>query len=324
MTSNLSISIIIPCYNAAKYIKETLDSILQQTFKDFEVILIDDGSKDDTATIIQSYQDARIRFYQQTNQGQCKASNFGLSLAQGNYIKFIDADDVINETHLQAQWEQVNGATDVLASCTWGRFFDENPNSAVFIPETVWKTMPSLEWIKASLTQRNDMMGAWVWLIPKEVLDKTGGWDERLSLNNDFEFSMRLLTHVKEVRFAEEAKLYYRSGMATLSQTFSRKAFKSAILSNELGCAYLLQKEDNEETRNLCANRYQEWVFRIYPSNKDLVKQLEKKIKILGGSHRKIDGGGVFKTISTIAGWKTAKLIKTLMERMGYKKMPFN
>lgn len=324
MTPNISISIIIPCYNAAKYIKETLDSILQQTFKDFEVILIDDGSKDDTASIIQSYQDARIRFYQQANQGQCKASNYGLSLAQGKYIKFIDADDIINETHLQAQWEQINGATDVLASCAWGRFYDDNPNSAEFIPETVWKNMPSLEWIKASLSQRNDMMGAWVWLIPKELLDTTGGWDERLSLNNDFEFSMRLLTHVKEVRFAEEAKLFYRSGLATLSQTTSRKAFQSAILSNELGCSYLLHKEDTPETRSLCANRYQEWVFRIYPSNKDLVRQLERKIKVLGGSKRKIEGGKVLTTLASLLGWKAAKYIKTVMEQKGYKKMPFN
>jgi len=324
MTPSVEISVIVPCYNAAAYIAMSIDSVLAQTFTQFELILIDDGSTDETASIIATYKDPRIRFYQQENKEQCKASNYGLSLAQGKYIKFFDADDVLNETHLQAQWEKIQGTADTLVSCAWGRFYNEDPQSANFIPETVWKDMPSLEWIKASLAQPYDMMGAWLWLIPKTLLDKVRGWDERLSLNNDFEFSMRLLTHVKEVRFAENAKLYYRSGIASLSRTTSRKSYESGLLSNELGCGYLLQKENTDTTQRLCADRYQEWVFRIYPLHQDLVSNLERKIKILGGSHRKMDGGRLFKTLSTLMGWKAAKRFRLMLEKLGYTKMPFN
>ncbi|MFY7839485.1 MAG: glycosyltransferase family 2 protein [Lacibacter sp.] len=318
------ISIITPCYNAAPYLKEAIESVLKQTYGNFELILINDGSTDDTAAVIASFSDIRIRSYYQENKGQCAASNYGLSLAKGNYIKFFDADDCMNDTHLEAQLHAAAGREDVLVSCAWGRFYDGNSASAQFIPEPVWKDLPSVEWIKQSLTQKYDMMGAWLWLIPRAVIAQTGGWDERLSLNNDFEFSMRLLTHVTEVKFAAAAKLYYRSGMASLSQRPSVKAYKAAILSTDLGCSYLLAKENTAHTRKLCADRYKEWLFRIYPADDELQKAVEQKISELGGSNRQMDGGKLFQLLSFVLGWKKAKLLKERMRSKGYKKLPFN
>lgn len=318
------ISIITPCYNAAPFLKEAIDSVLAQTYLYFEWILVNDGSTDETEAIIQSFSDSRIRYYKQENKGQCAASNFGLSMATGELIKFFDADDVMSEMHLEAQVKALDGRTDVLASCAWGRFYDDNPFSATFIPESVWEDMSSLEWIKASLQQQYDMMGAWLWMIPRSVIEETGGWDERLSLNNDFEFSMRLLTHVKEVRFAGDAKLYYRSGNMSLSQRPSLKAFQAAVLSTDLGCGYLLAKEKSETTRRLCADRYQEWLFRIYPYDAQLEVELQQKIHALGGSKRQMDGGRVHRFLCRTLGWKRAKRLKNYLQSLGYRKLPFN
>lgn len=301
-----------------------MESVLAQTYTHFEWILVNDGSTDETEGIIQSFSDTRIRYYKQENKGQCAASNFGLSKAGGDYIKFFDADDVMNPTHLEAQMKRLNGRTDALASCAWGRFYDGNPASAQFVPETVWNDLPSLAWIKAAMAQQYDMMGAWVWLIPRAVLAKTGGWDERLSLNNDFEFSMRLLTHVQAVYFAGEAKMYYRSGNVSLSQRPSAAAFKAALLSNELGCGYLLAAENSAHTRRLCADRYQEWLYRMYPADPLLEQQLEQRIAALGGSNRRMDGGKVFQLLSTLLGWKRAKLLQRWLKQRGYRKLPFN
>lgn len=89
------ISVVMPAYNAEKYIREAIDSILAQTFTDFEFIIIDDGSKDSTAAIVQSYSDSRIRFYQnERNMGVAATLNRGLDLAQGEYIARMDADDI--------------------------------------------------------------------------------------------------------------------------------------------------------------------------------------------------------------------------------------
>ncbi|UEG49455.1 glycosyltransferase family 2 protein [Ferruginibacter lapsinanis] len=314
------VSIIIPCYNAAAYIGQTLESILSQTYTDLEVIVINDGSKDDSEKIIQSFSDKRIKYFSIPNQGQCKASNFGLSKATGEYIKFFDADDLMNDTHIELQLKKLDGRIDAMASCEWGRFYDGNPQSAVFTAESVWKDMSSLEWLKSSLSQKYDMMGAWVWLIPKKVLDKTGGWDERLSLNNDFEFSIRLLTNVNDVLFAEGAKAFYRSGISgSISASLSEQAYKNAILSTDLGCTYLLNKENSVLTRSLCADRYNIWLHRMYPDHPLLCTYLENKIKELGGSNRQIEGGRFFILLSKIVGWKFAKKLKLQLSRIGIK-----
>lgn len=292
-----------------------MESVLSQTYPHFEWIMVNDGSTDDTEIIVQSYTDTRIRYYKQDNKGQCAASNFGLSVANGDYIKFFDADDLMNEVHLEEQIKRIEGKGDVLASCAWGRFYDGNPMSAKFLPETVWKDLDSTTWIKCALSQRYDMMGAWVWLIPRKVIERTGGWDERLTLNNDFEFSMRLLCNVNAVYFSERAKLYYRSGTSSLSQGFSVKSLYDAILSTDLGCSYLLAKENSISTRRLCADRYKQWLFNIYPADKELENIVEKKIKSLGGSKRKMDGGVIFKMLQLLIGWKLAKRTKIFLSR---------
>lgn len=322
--SGLLVSIIMPCYNAARYIGAAIESVLSQQYGYFELIIVNDGSTDDSERIIHGFTDPRIRYFKQENKGQCAASNFGLMQAKGDVIKFFDADDVMNDFHLMAQVERMNGDSDVLISCAWGRFYGHDPSEAHFIPEPVWRDLSSLDWIKAALTQRNDMMGAPLWLIPRSVIEITGGWDDRLSLNNDFEFSMRLLTHVKEVRFAEDAKLYYRSGNMSLSQRPSLKAFEAAVLSTDLGCSYLLAKENSDHTRGLCADRYQEWLFRIYPYDAHLEMELEQKIHALGGSKRQMDGGSVHRFLCRIIGWKRAKLLKNYLHSFGYRKLPFN
>jgi glycosyltransferase involved in cell wall biosynthesis len=285
--------------------------------------LINDGSTDNTEEIIHSYSDIRIKYFRQQNRGQCASSNFGLSVSKGDYVKFFDADDILNESHIEEQIKMLDGKFDSLVSCAWGRFFNNDPSSTVFIPEPVWRNMESLDWIKVSLSQKYDMMGAWLWLIPRSLINETGGWDERLSLNNDFEFSMRLLTKVKYVLFASNAKLYYRSGNASLSGSATHKAYSDALLSTKLGLSYLISIENSSYTRKLAADRFKVWLFRIYPLYPDLQEVATNQIKIFGGSSKKYDGGLVFQIISFVLGWKTAKIIKEKLFHFGYKKLPF-
>ncbi len=95
------ISVIIPIYNKQKYIKDTLESILNQSFKNFEIILINDGSTDLSASIIKSFSDSRLKYFEQENKGVSFTRNRGVSLAQSNLIAFLDADDIWMPHHLQ-------------------------------------------------------------------------------------------------------------------------------------------------------------------------------------------------------------------------------
>lgn len=105
--TNPAISIIIPVYNASATIRKCLDSILDQTFKDYELLLINDGSKDDSLTILREYegQHSQIKVIDKENQGASLTRNLGLSLAQGEHIVFIDSDDFIDKNYLEAYYQ---------------------------------------------------------------------------------------------------------------------------------------------------------------------------------------------------------------------------
>jgi glycosyltransferase involved in cell wall biosynthesis len=315
----MKVSIVTPVYNAEQYLVQTLESLLSQTYKNIEIICVNDGSTDQSLEILNKYAD-RIIIIDQSNKGQCAASNIGLKAATGDYIKFFDADDLMNPKHIELQVKRLKGRDNAIASCEWGRFYNNQPESAKFIPEPVWQDMTPLDWLTTSLSQKIDMMGAWLWLIPKKILDKVGGWDERLSLNNDFEFSIRLLLAAKEVLFTPGAKVYYRSGLETnLANQKSKQAYEAALLSTQLGCENLLQADSSVQMKRLCANRYQQWLFRIYPSYPELCKQIENKIDELGDSTLKMEGGRVFITLSSILGWKMAKRLQLLIYNIGYQ-----
>jgi glycosyltransferase involved in cell wall biosynthesis len=310
------VSIIIPAYNAQNTIAETIHSILKQSFSDFELIIVNDGSTDDTEKVIQTFSDKRIKYFDQINKGQCAANNFGLSKSEGKYIKFFDADDVMNDKHIEAQYEKIKNSTTSLASCKWGRFYDDDYRSAKFVAELVWANLSSIDWLKTSLSQRHSMMGGCLWLIPKVILDKVGGWDDRLSLNNDFEFSVRVLLGAENVVFADEALFYYRTGVPnSLSLTTSTKSYYDAYLSNLMGCKYLLAVDNSKFVQSLCANRFQEWVYTIYPSNREIVKKFESQIDLWGGSKISLEGGKVLKELSKLFGWKIAKKIKLFLNK---------
>lgn len=314
-------SVIIPVFNADKYLLDTLASVVNQTWKNLEVIVVNDGSTDNSQEIISSFMEeySFVKSINQKSKGQCAASNVGLQHASGDYIKFLDADDILNERHIELQMDRLSGRNDALASCEWGRFYDGDAAKARFIPESVWKDMNSLDWIKAALKQKNDMMGGWLWLIPRSLIEKTGGWNEQLSLNNDFEFSIRLLCHSNEVLFAEGARLYYRSGLeANLANSKSESAYQAALLSTELGCKQLLAVENSKDTRQLCANRFMQWLYRIYPLYPQLQVALEDRIHEFGGSNLKMEGSKWINLLVSVVGWKMAKRIQLAIYKLGY------
>lgn len=114
------VSIITPCYNGAKYISETIESVIAQTYSDWEMIIIDDGSKDNSAEIINAYvkKDSRIRLIYQDNAGSACARNRGIQCAEGQYIALLDADDLWKTTFLekQIQFMRMNNAVCVFCS----------------------------------------------------------------------------------------------------------------------------------------------------------------------------------------------------------------
>lgn len=123
------VSIITPCYNASRFISQTIDSVLSKTFTDWEMIIVDDGSKDDSSEIVEKYvkKDSRIRLIQQPNGGSANARNHGIREATGRYIALLDADDLWLPQFLEKQIEFMKEKKAICVYSSYKRI-DENSN----------------------------------------------------------------------------------------------------------------------------------------------------------------------------------------------------
>ena len=115
---NRLVSIIIPVYNAEKYLKESLESVFNQTYKNIEIIAINDGSTDQSSQILREFA-PKLKIITQPNKGQCAALNAGIAICNGDYIKFFDADDIMNPEHIELQVSALNANDNSVAKCDW-------------------------------------------------------------------------------------------------------------------------------------------------------------------------------------------------------------
>jgi hypothetical protein len=313
------VSVVIPAYNCRWCIADCLKSVCTQSVRNLEIIVVDDGSTDDTAKVVKAFADPRICLIKQSNKGHSSATNTGVSSASGEFIKLVDADDLLAPGHLAAQLAVLFETSENIASCRWG-YFTKHPESAVIRKEHVQRDFSDpLEWLICSLTEDEGMMGGWMWLTPRSVWDRAGGYNPTLGLNNDFDFSIRLLLASSGVRYAHNAKYFYRKGMpSSLSQSRGSKAMTSALQTTLLGCQSLLNRENSPRIRQICADRLQMWLYQFYPEHPDLSDIAESRIKELGGSRRPIEGGTILKCLTSLLGWKTARRIQTSLRDIGW------
>jgi glycosyltransferase involved in cell wall biosynthesis len=318
MISQKVVSIIISAYNAEKYLTATLDSVFKQTYKNIEVVVVNDGSTDNTLAIAKLYETQGVKIISQQNKGQDAALNNGYKNSKGEYIKFMDSDDIINPTMIELQVKALESADEFIAYGEWARFYNDKPSDANFAKLDYWKDMKPLDFLTAR--PEGVMLQCGIMLLPRKIIDKAGLWDERLILYNDTEFFNRILLKSKGVKFTEGARLYYRSALSgSISAQTTKKYFESTFLATNLIAQQLLPVEDSYRIRNLISNTFLNQYYRMYPHFPDLIKKHEEKIKWYGSGTVKPDGGKVFKLLKKILGWKMAKRIQLLFYKIGYK-----
>src|SRR5690554_2487133 len=120
------VSILMPLYNAEKWIEATIQSVVNQTYTNWELIVVDDGSSDNSYAIVKalSAKDKRIRLVQQKNRGACAARNMAFELSKGTYIQYLDADDLLSSNKIEKQLQALQQPKDesAIASCAWTKF----------------------------------------------------------------------------------------------------------------------------------------------------------------------------------------------------------
>jgi glycosyltransferase involved in cell wall biosynthesis len=312
MKNTPSISIIIPLYNAESYIEEAINSVINQSFRDWELIIVDNGSTDNSLSTARAFASDQITIYSTENNGAAAARNCGLRKSRGQFIKFFDADDLISDNMLESQFNLATRYPDSIISASWGRFYENDIQTFRLNEEECWKDMTSIEWICSSWREAQTMTQPGIFLIPRQIIDKVGLWNEKLSLVDDMEFFTKIILGAKGIKFSSKAILYYRSGMGTsaLSGHTTRKAIESYFLSLQLSTSYLLNLKDDVTTRLCAANMWQGFIYEYYGLAKDLSMKAELNVSRLGGSDLSFPCGGKTKILNTLFGWKLTLLIK--------------
>jgi glycosyltransferase involved in cell wall biosynthesis len=310
------VSVLVPSHNSEAYLAECLESALAQTYRKVEVIVVDDGSTDSSLGVARSFESRGVRIICQSNRGQAGALNTAFDASNGDYIQYLDADDVLDPHKIEAQVATLQTAEPMaMASAAWARFRDKT-SEAVFKPERVWQDLSPVDWLVESWAG-GGMMHVAAWMIPREVATDAGPWVENLrwAANLDAHFFTRALLASSRCIFCPEAKSFYRSGHASMSAWRSRRSLETTFHVLSATGDALLKCEDSQRTRKAFADNLQRYVFSTYPESRDLVSIAEDKIKELGGSNLQISAGPLRLALSRVVGWRIGKRLHNSVQR---------
>jgi glycosyltransferase involved in cell wall biosynthesis len=218
------ISVIIPAYNAAKTIEETIQSVFAQTFQNFEIILVDDGSFDDTLRVLERFIDPRLHIFSFANAGVSVSRNRGTKLACGEFIAFLDADDLWTPCKLALQLEALEANPRASLAYSWVDCIDSEGNltgGGARIQET--------ENLYRTLLLANILQTASNPLIRRSALAESLGFDETLSGGEEWELYLRISRH-HSASVVSKVQIFYRQHPNSSSTNLTRMERDSLIV----------------------------------------------------------------------------------------------
>lgn len=191
------VSVIIPTYNRAKMIGETIQSVLDQKFRDFELIVVDDGSTDNTKEVVDSFKDPRINYISRQNSGPSAARNTGIQASSGDYIAFLDSDDLWLSDYLELMVRQLDSHNDLGLVCSDGYLRDDRTGVTI---GTIWRTsLPGFnpqraakQPLKELLLRPDCFIRPPFTVVRRVVFNKVGYFDESLRNGEDWEIGIRI------------------------------------------------------------------------------------------------------------------------------------
>ena len=204
------ISVIIPAYNAEQTILKTIESVRQQTFSDFEIIVINDGSKDKTLELLQTIQDQRLKVFSYENGGLCTARNRGISHATGEFIAFLDADDLWTADKLELQLTALQQNSQAGVAYSWTCFMDvdEQGKASSFLPSPKYSFAGN---VYQNLLVSDFVHSGSNTLIRREAIESVGEFDSVCTGCADWDYWMRLSVRWQFVVVAKYQILYRRT-----------------------------------------------------------------------------------------------------------------
>lgn len=306
------VSILIPAHNAEKWIAETIESALAQVCPGKEIIIVDDGSTDRTLSVARRFASAAVNVLTQPRQGASAARNKAYSICQGDYIQWLDADDLLSPDKIARQLEIAESSQDkyTLYSSGWGRFYYRTAN-AKFIPTALWCDLAPVEWVLRKFEYNLHMQTA-TWLVSRELSETVGPWNIGLSVDDDGEYFCRAILRSRAIRFVPDAKVFYR---ITESNRLShigknKEKLEAQFRGMQIQINHLIAERDDERVRAACVTYLQNWLLYFYPSCPEIVKEMMLLAQSLGGQLKSPDLSWKYAWIQKAFGWRAAATIQ--------------
>lgn len=254
------ISVILPVHNGERYLEESIESILHQTFQNFEIIAIDDGSQDGSVSLLKSFRDKRLRIFIQENQGLASTLNRAIHLAKGEFLARHDQDDIALPARFERQLEFMKQNSKVMLVGTWAQIWKENKKT-----DSVHRHSPDSPSLKFELLFDNPFVHSSV-MIRKLITEKTGLYsvDPKRQPPEDYEYWSRIARKY-EIGNIPQILQIYRETSGSMSRSginiFRDKVIKISIEN----ISFLLRNSLPRGLINDCVYLYHDAYSRISP-----------------------------------------------------------
>lgn len=275
------VSIIIPCYNAERWIADAINSCLAQTYRPIEIIVVDDGSTDGSLKIIQSYGD-RIQYITGPNRGGSSARNRGFTLSKGKHVMFLDADDELLPDTIKALVQNLQSKNKTLAVCNWGHAVQSSDGWRLTLHNLKYDA--DYDYLAGWLEGNYIPCHAILW--QREILQDLDGWDESLTYNDDADLAFRALTngvHIIPTQGGLAIYKHYKDHMSVGKQ-LSSQAFKSGFRILEKLEASLSSQGKLSDYAVPLARAYHSLAVTGLAVDIELARECIKRSKILAGN----------------------------------------
>lgn len=310
------VSVLIPAYNASRWINQTIASVRAQTYSPIETVVVDDGSTDNTLEVLRRLEWPGIKIVAKANGGPASARNTAFRLAQGDYIYFLDADDIVAPDTIEACVARLERAADpyAFAVSRWCRFWKSTDDAKYHEEPTFrdWDGFGCLLHILSNEIGGTQAIGTWV--VPRPLIERVGPWREGyISPIDDGEYLSRILGACTYMYFSPRGNLFYRSGIGGLSSRRSPAHLEGIFRSLVTMTGVLRQMEDSARTRYATARTFQAFIYDTYPQlPQRLVREAEQLVAKYGGAPDCKPGGSpAFNVARHLVGWKAARRAQT-------------
>lgn len=310
------VSVLIPNFNHAQWLPMCIENCLQQHYLK-EIIVVDDHSSDESWVVLEQFREKYpqlVKIFKNTKKGACAARNLGFAESTGEFIQFLDGDDLLSKDKIEQQLTLLEKNPGCVANGRWGRFYHSVDEQIHWGPDvSLRRDLDPVSWLI-----QNHMSTVHAWLTPRSIIEKAGPWREDLAVNQDGEFFSRVVLASEKVLYTPGAKAYYRSNLPTSTSAAIQKpkAIASRYKSIELLEQRLLGAEDSARVRTSLADAYKSFVYSYYPKFPELISKAEEKVEAFGGSKLPVPGGELYRVLSRLLGWKVVSEFKNKFGRL--------